>query len=170
MITHQKFSLLCIILVLVFSCHSKKGDKHTKQSISTVDTTNQDTAVTGIALAITSSPAYTVLDSLQAAFNMEVRVAYNHYLIHRKENNAAAIINLYQSNMPFPQKRQALDKLGLTFPPALDQLSDDIAKTANKLATEFPILNDPIRSPAIIKKALEIKPQTGVTNPLNIKL
>lgn len=155
-----KLFILFIATCLTYSCNTKNENSNTTQDIQNV---NND--IESIASKIANSSTYNLLDSLQAEMNIECRTAYNEYLMSRKENNFAEILRIYQSNIPFPQKRERLQQLGLLLPQKLDDLASEIQKTGTKLSVEFPILTQ--RSP---KKIISIKPQSGLDNPLNTKL
>lgn len=129
----------------------------------------ENDSLTVVAVKIANSPTYIALDSLQGILNTEVRIAYDSYLINRKKNNTIEIIKVYQSNMKFNTKREVLKKLGFTLSPALDKLATEIEKTANNLSVEFPILNNKVISKTIIEKVLVIKPQSGLSNPLETR-
>lgn len=156
--------LLLVAICLTYSCNTK--NENTSQA---KDTQAVQSDIDEIALQIANSPAYILLDSLQAEMNIECRMAYNEYLINRKENNFAEILKIYQSDIQFPEKRVKLQKLGINLPQKLEAIAAEIQRTSTKLSEEFPVL---VKSgnAELIKKLMTIKPQSGLGNPLNIKL
>lgn len=161
---HTNLFLLIIATCLTYSCNSKSENSHTKKVADNVQDESDN-----VAKKIANSPTYHLLDSLQAEMNIECRMAYNKYLINRSENNFAAILSIYQSAIPFPEKREKLKKSGLDLPQKLEKIASDIQKTSTSLAEEFPILTQP-NGAEVIKKVMTIKPQSGLDNPLHTKL
>ena len=158
-----KLFILLIAACLTYSCDTKNENSKTNN----IQNANND--IDKIASKIANSSTYNLLDSLQAEMNIECRTAYNEYLMNRKENNFAEILRIYQRNIPFPQKREQLQQLGLLLPQKLDNLASEIQKTGTKLTVEFPILTQPNNS-EVLKKIISIKPQSGLDNPLSTKL
>ena len=73
-------------------------------------------ALNELAQKIITSSIYLQYDSLLTELNFEKRIAYDEYLITRKQNNNAEIITLLNNNgIALAKKREALLKLGLNY-------------------------------------------------------
>jgi len=155
------FFIISIVLSLSFSCDFKKEQ-------SPINEPKEVLVNDAMINEIANSPQYKVLDRLRAELNLEVRTAYNYHLINRSKNNTGQILKTYQSELPFSEKRALLKDLELDLPEALDDLAMKIEKTENELASLFPVLKG--KKNQVMERVLAIKPQSGVSNPLNLKL
>ena len=144
----MKFYIPVIIVIPFFICSVSCQQNNDTQpvNIEIPEQNNNDSLNTNRILfelvdKISSSSIYKEYDSLQNVLNFEKRIAYDEYMITRKQNNNAEIISLLNNNnMALAKKREDLLKLGFKLSYEYERVSISMVLIKTKLLNTFPEL------------------------------